>query len=146
MSASVMLNIRNYMIDESALDNKHLLSREHFNCIQPQKSRCHPKSALFKPNAVSNHYFFVVMTGLFAENVGIIQAYFRADANNTLPSNLIFVGINVDFSLFDTASVYLNCFLPFASDLYFAVLMQHYLFELGIHRLCLPAWVGQRYE
>ena len=84
----------------------------------------------------------MVMTGSFAENVGIIQAYFRADANNTLTSNRIFVGINVDFSLFDTASAYPNCFLPFTSGLYFAVLIQHYLFELKMLRLCLTVWGG----
>lgn len=38
MSAPVMLNIRNYIIYEYALDNKHLLSMEHFNCIQPPRS------------------------------------------------------------------------------------------------------------
>lgn len=71
----------------------------------------------------------MMMTGVFAVNVGIIQAFSFTDANNTLPSSMIFVGINILFRHFDTAYEHLNSQLPLASIPFFAVLIQHYTLE-----------------
>ena len=56
----------------------------------------------------------------------IIWAKFFPDANTSLQSRLIFVGIRVIFCRFDTASWPPDTLLPLASFSFLAVLIQHY--------------------
>ena len=60
------------------------------------------------------------------EKCCIIWAEFFPDANNTLQSRLIFVGISFIFCRFDAASWPPDTLLPLASFSYWAVLIQHY--------------------
>lgn len=52
------------------------------------------------------------MTGKNEANVGINEAYFLSDANIAHHASLIFVGINSEFHLFDTASGSLKVDFP----------------------------------
>ena len=62
----------------------------------------------------------------------IIWAEFFPDANNTLQSRLIFVGIRFIFCRFDAASCPPDTLIPLASFSFWAVLIQHYNLRLPL--------------
>ena len=77
------------------------------------------------------------------EKCCIIWAYFFPDANNTLQSRLIFVGIIFIFCRFDAASFPLDTLIPLASFSFLAVLIQHHPLEREQAPIFwLPAWGG----
>ena len=63
---------------------------------------------------------------VFLEKCCIIWAEFFPDANNTLQSSSIFVGIRFIFCRFDAASWPPDTLLPLASFSFWVVLIQHY--------------------